>query len=47
MTYFEEGRLLFVRSSNSNFNLANFMRGHLFTALGALRTGFVILFDKE
>ncbi|MFW6264815.1 MAG: xylulokinase, partial [Bacillota bacterium] len=47
MTGFEEGRPLFVRSSNSNFNLANFMRVNLFTALGALRTGFDILFEKE
>lgn len=28
-------------------NLANFMRVHLFTALGALRTGFDILLEKE
>ena len=34
ITHFEEGRPLFVRSSNSNFNLANFMRVNLFTALG-------------
>ncbi|MFP4660582.1 MAG: xylulokinase [Halanaerobiales bacterium] len=47
MTHFEEGRPLFVRSSNSNFNLANFMRVHLFTALGALKTGLDILFEKE
>lgn len=47
MTHFEEGRPLFVRSPNSNFNLANFIRVHLFTALGALRTGFDILFEKE
>lgn len=47
MTHFEEGRPLFVRSSNSNFNLANFMRVHLFTALGALRTGINILLEKE
>jgi len=47
MTHFEEGRPLFVRSSNSNFNLANFMRVHLFTALGALRIGLDILFKQE
>ncbi|NQD68203.1 ATPase, partial [Bacillus haikouensis] len=29
ITHFEEGRPLFVRSSDSNFNLANFMRVHL------------------
>ena len=47
MTHFEEGRPLFVRSSNSRFTLPNFIRVHLFTALGALRTGLDILFQKE
>jgi len=47
ITHFEEGRPLFVRSSNSKFNLANFMRVNLFTSLGALRTGLNILFEKE
>ncbi|MDD2534363.1 MAG: FGGY-family carbohydrate kinase [Eubacteriales bacterium] len=47
MTHFEEGRPLFVRSSQSHFSLANFMRVNLFTALGALRTGLDILFDQE
>ncbi len=47
ITHFEEGRPMFVRSSNSNFNLANFIRANLFTSLGALRTGLNILFEKE
>ncbi len=47
MTHFEAGRPMFVRSSSGNFNLANFMRVHLFTALGALRTGLSILLEKE
>lgn len=47
ITHFEEGRPLFVRSSNSNFNLANFIRVNLFTALGALKTGLNILLEKE
>ncbi len=47
ITHFEEGRPLFVRSSGSNFNLANFIRVNLFTALGALRTGLNILLEKE
>lgn len=47
ITHFEEGRPLFVRSSDSNFNLANFMRVNLFTALGALKTGMNILLEKE
>lgn len=47
ITHFEEGRPLFVRSSNSNFNLANFIRVHLFTALGALKIGMDILLKQE
>lgn len=47
ITHFEEGRPLFVRSADSNFNLANFIRVNLFTALGALKTGLDILFKQE
>ncbi|OPH46592.1 ATPase [Paenibacillus ferrarius] len=47
ITHFEEGRPLFVRTSNSNFNLANFMRTHLFTSLGALKIGMDILLQQE
>lgn len=47
ITGFEEGRPLFVRSPESNFNLANFMRVNLFTSLGALKTGLDILLKKE
>lgn len=47
ITHFEEGRPMFVRSSSSSFNLANFMRVNLFTALGALKTGLDILLKKE
>ncbi|WP_186576758.1 xylulokinase [Aquibacillus kalidii] len=47
MTHFEEGRPLFVRSSGSNFNLANFMRTHLFTAFGAMKLGMDILVEEE
>lgn len=47
ITGFEEGRPLFVRKPDSKFNLANFMRVHLFTSLGALKTGFDILFKEE
>ncbi len=47
ITHFEEGRPLFVRSSGSRFNLANFMRANLFSALGALKTGMDILMAKE
>ncbi|HOQ38193.1 MAG TPA: FGGY-family carbohydrate kinase [Defluviitaleaceae bacterium] len=47
ITGFEEGRPLFVRSSESKFNLANFMRVHLFTALAAMKTGVDILIKDE
>lgn len=47
ITGFDEGRPLFVRTPDSRFNLANFMRVHLFTALGALKAGLDILLKEE
>lgn len=47
ITGFEEGRPLFVRTPNSRFCLANLMRSHLFTALGALKMGLDILLKEE
>jgi len=47
ITHFEQGRPLFVRKPESTFTLANFMRVHLFSSLGALRIGLDILFDQE
>ncbi len=47
ITHLEEGRPLFVRTPESQFTLANFMRAHLFSALGALKIGLDILFEKE
>jgi len=47
ITGVSEGRPLFVRSPKSNFNLANFMRAHLCTALGALKIGMDILLKEE
>lgn len=47
ITHLEEGRPLFVRTPESRFTLANFMRAHLFSALGALKIGLEILFDQE
>ena len=43
----DEGRPLFVRMPDSRFNLANFMRVHLFAALGALKVGMDILTKDE
>lgn len=47
ITGFEEGRPLFVRTPDAKFNLANFMRTNLYTALGALKIGLDILFKEE
>ncbi|SUV09998.1 FGGY family of carbohydrate kinases domain-containing protein [Priestia megaterium] len=47
ITGVESGRPLFVRSAKSNFNLANFMRTHLFTAFGALKIGMDLLVKEE
>jgi sugar (pentulose or hexulose) kinase len=47
ITHLEEGRPLFVRTPESRFTLANFMRTHLFSSLGALKIGMNILFDQE
>ena len=47
ITECEEGRPLFVRMPDSHLNLANFMRTHLFSALGALKIGMDILLKEE
>jgi len=47
ITHLEEGRPLFVRTSASRFTLANFMRTHLFSSLGALKIGMDILIEQE
>lgn len=47
ITHFEEGRPLFVRNPEGNFNLANFMRTHLYTCMGALKIGMDILLKDE
>ncbi len=47
ITGFEEGRPLFVRTPDARFNLANFMRVHLYTALGAIKVGMDILTKEE
>lgn len=47
ITGFEEGRPLFVRTPESRFNLANFMRTHLYSSLATLKIGLDILFKEE
>lgn len=47
VTGFDEGRPLFARAQGARFTLANFVRAHLFTALGAMRKGLEILTRDE
>lgn len=47
ITGVSEGRPLFVRTPESRFTLANFMRMHLCSALGALKVGMDILIKEE
>lgn len=47
ITHFSEGRPLFVREQNCRFDLANFMRTHLYTALGAMKVGNDLLVENE
>lgn len=47
ITNMDEGRPLFLRTPNSKFNLANFMRVNLYATLATLRLGMDILFEKE
>ena len=42
-----EGRPLFVRRPDAIFNLANFMRTHLYASLATLKIGCDILFKEE
>ncbi|MFW6232098.1 MAG: FGGY-family carbohydrate kinase, partial [Spirochaetota bacterium] len=47
VTGFSDGRPLFARRPDAAFTLPNFMRSHLFGALGAMRTGLDILTKDE
>ena len=47
VTGLANGCPLFVRSANDNFNLANFIRAHLYAAVGVLKIGNEILFKEE
>ena len=42
-----EGRPFFVRRPDSHFNLANFMRNHLYSCLASLKIGLDILTKEE
>ncbi|MBS6194076.1 MAG: FGGY-family carbohydrate kinase [Clostridiales bacterium] len=47
ITMLNEGRLAFLRTAGSRFNLANFMKVHLYTSLGAVKLGLDILMQDE
>ncbi len=47
VTGLSDGRPLFVRSASDKFTLANFMRAHLYGAIGVLKLGNDILFKEE
>ena len=47
VTDLDEGRPLFVRTPDARFNLANFMRTHLLSALATLKIGLDILTGQE
>jgi sugar (pentulose or hexulose) kinase len=47
ITGLDEGRPLFLRSPDAIFNLANFMRTHLFASLATLRIGMDVLQREE
>lgn len=47
ITGIKEGRPVFVRTPESKFNLANFMKVHLYSAFGALKIGMDILLKEE
>ena len=47
ITGFDQGRPLFVRTPESQFTLANFMRTHLYAALGTLKIGMDILAEED
>ena len=46
VTGFDEGAPLFVRKADQTFNLANFMRTHIYSAIATLKIGMEIL-EKE
>lgn len=47
VTGFTEGRPLFVRTPDSKFNLANFMRANLFSSMATLKVGLDIMLKEE
>lgn len=46
VSHTDDGRPLFVRAQNANFNLANFMRSQIYSTMATLKIGMEIL-EKE
>lgn len=47
VTGFDEGRLIFARTPDAKFTLANFMRTHIYSALATLKYGCDVMFKSE
>src|SRR5699024_2371179 len=47
VTGIEDGRPLFIRMANSKFNLNNFMRSNIYSALATLKIGLDTLTERE
>ncbi len=47
ITSVNTGRPMLIRKENSSFTLSNLMRANMYSALGALKIGLDILFEKE
>lgn len=47
VTGFDKGAIVFARSQESKFTLANVMRMHLYSALGTLKTGLDLMLKEE
>ena len=47
ITNVEKGRPMVVRTPETKFTLANFMRSHLYTALGVIKVGMDILTKRR
>ncbi len=47
VTGFDKGAIVFARSQEASFTLANFMRMHLYSALGALKAGLDLMIKEE
>lgn len=47
VTHLNEGRPLYTRTPDAKFTLANLMRSHLYTSLGAVKMGMDILTKQE